>query len=214
MNQPHPFDEWNEAYGEVIWWLWPIEQAPYVGSPLNCGHTVEMEITAAASDGHRERGKMRMEVGGWPWRDADEETEARLFWTPLPDANALDEMIRDHIRGGPDPLKPADAVESDGLEEGRVAIDVLISSLSAAQRKLLARLQPARGYPAEDLRFTYAVQAPGNGLQTCAALARRQMVVSVSGGEHPFENRGQGHVRLTALGALIQKRIRMEAAHV
>lgn len=44
-------------------------------------------------------------VGGWPWADADEETEARLFWTPLPDANAIDEAIRDHIRGGPDPFK-------------------------------------------------------------------------------------------------------------
>lgn len=209
-DQPRPLDEWNEAYGEVIWWLWPIQEAPYVGSPLNCGHTVEMEITAAASDGHRERGKMRMDVGGWPWRDADEETEARLFWTPLPDANAIDESIRDHIRGGPDPFKQPVAVERDGSAEGEAAVTVLAASLSPAQRKLLARLQPARGWDAADLRFTYRIDTPHGGLQTCSALARRQMVVSESTGDRPYENRGQGHVRLTPLGALIRKRV-MEA---
>lgn len=104
-QKPRPYHEWHEDIGPVVWWMWPIEEAPYVGSPLDCGHTVELGLNLAASDGSREAGKMRMSVGGWPWRDADEESEARLFWTPLPDTNALDAAIRDHIRGGPDPMQ-------------------------------------------------------------------------------------------------------------
>jgi hypothetical protein len=26
--------EWREATGEVLWWRFPVEEAPYVGSPL------------------------------------------------------------------------------------------------------------------------------------------------------------------------------------
>lgn len=99
---PRPFHEWQEDNGPALWWLWPIEQAPYVGSPLDCGHTVEVEINLGASDGRREKGKMRMDVGGWPWCDADDDTEARLFWTALPCASALDTAIRDGIRGHPE----------------------------------------------------------------------------------------------------------------
>lgn len=105
MNKPLPLHDWHEDMGDVLWWLWPIEQPPYVGSPLDMGHTVEAGIQLAASDGHRETGKMRISVGGWPWAGADDETLARLFWTPLPGASVLDERIREHIRGGPDPFK-------------------------------------------------------------------------------------------------------------
>ena len=103
-ENPRPFHEWHEDKGPVLWWLWPIEEAPYVGSPLDLGHIVEVDIGMAASDGHTEQGKMRMSVGGWPWRDADDETEARLFWTLLPDAHKLDTAIRDYIRGGPEEI--------------------------------------------------------------------------------------------------------------
>ncbi|UZW54015.1 hypothetical protein NUH86_10760 [Sphingobium sp. JS3065] len=103
--KPRPFHEWHEEDGPVLWWLWPIEQPPYVGSPLDLGFTVEADIDLAASCGATTEGKLRMNVGGWPWGNADEETESRLFWTQLPDCNRLDEAIRDHIRGGPDPMK-------------------------------------------------------------------------------------------------------------
>jgi hypothetical protein len=29
-----PAAEWHEDDGEVLWWRFPIEEAPYVGSPL------------------------------------------------------------------------------------------------------------------------------------------------------------------------------------
>lgn len=31
-----PLEEWDEDYGDVLWWKFPIEEPPYVGSPLDC----------------------------------------------------------------------------------------------------------------------------------------------------------------------------------
>ena len=28
-------EEWGEDYGDVLWWTFPIEEPPYVGSPLD-----------------------------------------------------------------------------------------------------------------------------------------------------------------------------------
>ena len=30
-----PLEEWHEDYGDVLWWIFPIEEPPYVGSPLD-----------------------------------------------------------------------------------------------------------------------------------------------------------------------------------
>ena len=30
-----PAEEWSEDYGDVLWWKFPIEEPPYVGSPLD-----------------------------------------------------------------------------------------------------------------------------------------------------------------------------------
>lgn len=32
--EPIPADEWHEDDGDVIWWKFPIEEPPYIGSPL------------------------------------------------------------------------------------------------------------------------------------------------------------------------------------
>ncbi|OMF37452.1 hypothetical protein BK133_05190 [Paenibacillus sp. FSL H8-0548] len=32
---PHPIDEWHEDIGDVLWWLFPIQEPPYCGSPLD-----------------------------------------------------------------------------------------------------------------------------------------------------------------------------------
>jgi hypothetical protein len=29
-----PIDEWTEEDGEVLWWSFPIDEPPYIGSPL------------------------------------------------------------------------------------------------------------------------------------------------------------------------------------
>lgn len=30
-----PLEEWGEDHGDVLWWKFPIEEPPYVGSPLD-----------------------------------------------------------------------------------------------------------------------------------------------------------------------------------
>ena len=30
-----PLEEWGEDYGDVLWWKFPIEEPPHVGSPLD-----------------------------------------------------------------------------------------------------------------------------------------------------------------------------------
>lgn len=103
LNTPRPFGEWHEDIGDVLWWLWPIESAPYCGSPVCLGYTVQVDLTVSSSQTVFEPIKRStpFQIGGWPFAEEDEH---RLFWTPLPDANALDVAIRDHIRGGPDPF--------------------------------------------------------------------------------------------------------------
>lgn len=35
QEHARPLEEWGEDYGDVLWWKSPIEEAPYVGSPLD-----------------------------------------------------------------------------------------------------------------------------------------------------------------------------------
>ena len=35
LRQAQPLDQWHEADGDVLWWRFPIEEPPYVGSPLD-----------------------------------------------------------------------------------------------------------------------------------------------------------------------------------
>lgn len=34
IQTPKTLDEWHEDYGDVLWWSFPVEEPPYVGSPL------------------------------------------------------------------------------------------------------------------------------------------------------------------------------------
>lgn len=35
QERPRPLEEWCEDYGDALWWKFPIEEPPYVGSPLD-----------------------------------------------------------------------------------------------------------------------------------------------------------------------------------
>ncbi|WP_342471618.1 hypothetical protein MHH70_12440 [Metasolibacillus sp. FSL H7-0170] len=35
LLEPIPADEWHEDDGDVIWWKFPIDEPPYLGSPLD-----------------------------------------------------------------------------------------------------------------------------------------------------------------------------------
>ena len=73
MQRLRTFDEWFEDHGDVLWWRFPVREAPYVGSPLDLGFTVET---------HGHRGLIaRGSVGGWPF---DQDDEPFLRWTAIP----------------------------------------------------------------------------------------------------------------------------------
>lgn len=103
---PRPFHEWHEDIGSVLWWLWPIEQPPYVGSPLDLGRTVSFDLTVQVGIDTYETVPVKLgDTGGWPFGEGDDEDgdlTHRLYWTPLPDCEALDKAIRDDIRRGPE----------------------------------------------------------------------------------------------------------------
>lgn len=33
---PQSIEEWHEDMGDCLWWFFPIQEAPYCGSPLDC----------------------------------------------------------------------------------------------------------------------------------------------------------------------------------
>jgi hypothetical protein len=68
---PRPIDEWHEDIGDVLWWKFPITEAPYVGSPNDLGHTVQ--VTIGVVDGGQ---RMTQMAGGWPGY--------HTHWTPIP----------------------------------------------------------------------------------------------------------------------------------
>ena len=34
-KKARPLREWDESFGDVLWWSFPISEAPYLGSPLH-----------------------------------------------------------------------------------------------------------------------------------------------------------------------------------
>ncbi len=66
--EPRPLSEWHEDIGDVLWWRFPIEEPPYVGSPLDMGRNIEVIV-----DGQ----SLIARVGGWPGY--------HTHWMPLPE---------------------------------------------------------------------------------------------------------------------------------
>lgn len=67
-----PIEEWNEGIGDVLWWKFPIEEAPWIGSPLTTGYTTEVWTRDTPA---MRRMVMRGQVGGWPGY--------HTHWTPI-----------------------------------------------------------------------------------------------------------------------------------
>jgi hypothetical protein len=66
-----PISEYHEDMGPVLWWRFPIEEPPYVGTPKDLGFEVLLETTATLATVHGveiETGtrQSRAHVGGWP----------------------------------------------------------------------------------------------------------------------------------------------------
>lgn len=63
MTTLRPASEYYEDMGPVLWWRLPITEAPYVGSPLDVGITVEVTLRSADDPGSQ---ILTRNVGGWP----------------------------------------------------------------------------------------------------------------------------------------------------
>lgn len=61
-----PLSEWHENTGLVLWWKFPIEEAPYLGSPLDQGRLVKCNFRGTI---------IWKNVGGWPGY--------HTHWTPI-----------------------------------------------------------------------------------------------------------------------------------
>lgn len=59
LHTPRPLSEWSEDYGDVLWHLMPIQEAPWIGGPLD---------------------------SSWPYSPEDDD---RLWFTPLPICNEI-----------------------------------------------------------------------------------------------------------------------------
>jgi hypothetical protein len=67
-----PADEWHEDMGDVVWWYFKdgkVQEAPYIGSPLDCGQKLGFEVAENVMI-------VVDKVGGWPGY--------HTHFTPLP----------------------------------------------------------------------------------------------------------------------------------
>lgn len=77
IARPRPLSEWSEEVGDVLWWKFPITEAPYLGTPLDLGRTVEIRVQIATFlDPDPKPSIRRKNIGGWPGY--------HTHWTPLP----------------------------------------------------------------------------------------------------------------------------------
>ena len=81
LTTPRPISEYHEDMGAVLWWKFPIVEAPYVGSPNDLGQSAS--VTIAIDHGinglhlHETAGlNPPLYVGGWPGY--------HTHFTPLP----------------------------------------------------------------------------------------------------------------------------------
>lgn len=77
MADLRPFADWHEDDGDVMWWRFPIEEPPFVGTPLDLGRTMVVEVMIG-----REHFEFPAQnTAGWPFDEGD---EPDLFWQPIP----------------------------------------------------------------------------------------------------------------------------------
>ena len=79
LHTPRPLSEWREDMGDVMWWFFPMTEAPWVGTPLDLGQTVSV---CAYNGGGKQIGELKSDVGGWPGY--------HTHFTPLPNYDEIE----------------------------------------------------------------------------------------------------------------------------
>lgn len=87
LFQAYPFDAWHEDFGDVLWWLVPVGEPPYCGSPLDMGRDVSVTIQIGTEVLQAGLGM----TGGWPFYKED---EPNLVWTLLPGSIRMPSGVR------------------------------------------------------------------------------------------------------------------------
>ena len=69
-----PLSEWREDIGPVLWWRFPVTDAPWIGTPKDLGspHSLRVELDRQPVTAYVAW------LGGWPGY--------HTHWTPLPTA--------------------------------------------------------------------------------------------------------------------------------
>ncbi len=75
IQYARPIEEWTEEDGDVLWWKFPIEEAPYSGSPNDCGRTCLITLNLVG-----EEHAHPVNIGGWPGY--------HTHWTPIVEPDA------------------------------------------------------------------------------------------------------------------------------
>lgn len=77
MFTPRPISEWHEDIGPVLWWKFPIEEPPYVGTPLDLGQEVLLQASVPLDQTpNTQTFAGTFMVGGFPGY--------HTHWTPIP----------------------------------------------------------------------------------------------------------------------------------
>jgi hypothetical protein len=72
----NPLKDWTEEIGPVLWWAFPVVEPPYVGTPLDIGKDILVQVRTDLSQKEHQLQHMRVSIGGWPGY--------HTHWTPLP----------------------------------------------------------------------------------------------------------------------------------
>ena len=71
-RRARPLSEYHEDMGPVLWWKFPIDEPPYVGTPNDLGQTVAVCVYVSGM----QKTEVQTDVGGWPGY--------HTHWTYLP----------------------------------------------------------------------------------------------------------------------------------
>lgn len=90
LMRVRPYCDWHEDIGDVLWWRIPISEPPYLGSPLDLGREMLVELGIFMLRGPVAQELKRVNICGWPFEDGD---IPHLWWTLLPDGKLIEDQV-------------------------------------------------------------------------------------------------------------------------